>query len=173
MCLSCGDSYPVPIKRDFRRKMKHSTLRKMTAMQRIEMNRFWNELEEISNRLEEVRVDYDDECSTIEEAQNVLNETFECDNEVEAAFATCVTNADFCWCKKDERREEENESSYWSDTSFDERCSSGDVSEDDEGYQSFLSEKSSSEYHNLPLPPSFKETKQLLSKFHSEMKFLL
>ena len=58
----------MPVRREYRRRMKHLTVRKMTAVQRIEINRFWNELEDIFDRVEDVRAEY--ECSTIEEAEN-------------------------------------------------------------------------------------------------------
>ena len=45
----------MPARREFRTRMKRQTLRKQTAVQRIEMNRFWNELEEVFDRLEDVR----------------------------------------------------------------------------------------------------------------------
>ena len=69
MCSSCKEIFPLPSRREFRRRMKHSTIRKMTAVQRIEINRFWNELEDIFDKLEEKKVD--DEYSTLEEAENI------------------------------------------------------------------------------------------------------
>ena len=58
MCADCGDSYPVPARREYRRRMKHLTVRKITAVQRIEINRFWNELEDIFDRLEDIKEEY-------------------------------------------------------------------------------------------------------------------
>ena len=55
MCQSCLSDYPVPARREYRRRMKHLTIRKMTAVQRIEINRFWNELEVIFDRIEDVK----------------------------------------------------------------------------------------------------------------------
>merc|ERR1712129_168693 len=99
MCSSCGADYPVPGRREYRRRMKHLTMRKMTAVQRIEINRFWNELEDIFDKIEGVKVS---EISTIDEAQNRLNETVECDNEVEAAFDNFVAEDDLCLSHEDE-----------------------------------------------------------------------
>merc|ERR1712045_786441 len=85
--------YPVPARREFRTRMKRQTLRKQTAVQRIEMNRFWNELEEIFDRLEEREKV---EAKTIEEAENILNESLECDREVESAFQSS------CWSDQED-----------------------------------------------------------------------
>merc|ERR1711976_354650 len=74
--------------------MKRQTLRKRTSVQRIEMNRFWNDLEEVFDRLDDISID---KCSSIEEAQNILNETIECDREVETAFARVSDTIASCW----------------------------------------------------------------------------
>ena len=128
MCADCGDSYPVPARREYRRRMNHLTVRKITAVQRIEINRFWNELEEIFDRLEEVKEEYN--CSTIEEAENILNETVECDHEVESF----VAEENFCWCKQtksDTSYEEDNVSCYCSDASSSAGRSSSKLSQED------------------------------------------
>ena len=176
MCSSCGDSYPIPVRRDFRRRMKHLTRRKTTAVQRIEMNRFWNELEEISYRLEEARIEYEEQYCTIEEAQNKLNETFEWDNEVEAAFANGVVHDNECWCKQHtEGVEEENESSYWSDDDDD---GSSDTSDDDDfdeddGYVSFNNDDEVFSHTFLPHPPSLKDTRKLLAMLERDLNLLV
>eukprot|EP00090_Calanus_glacialis_P005503 TRINITY_DN14263_c0_g1_i2.p1 TRINITY_DN14263_c0_g1~~TRINITY_DN14263_c0_g1_i2.p1 ORF type:complete len:184 (+),score=54.62 TRINITY_DN14263_c0_g1_i2:34-585(+) len=170
MCSSCEDCYPVPVRREYRRRMKHLTVRKMTAVQRIEINRFWNELEDIFDRLEDVRAEY--ECSTIEEAENILNETAECDDEVEAAFTTYVDEDDTCLCKQSASvtsYEEDNVSCYCSETSSHGGRSSSQLSLED-GYISFHSQDSFQLYQSkyqkpLPLPPSFQQTKPMIEMF--------
>ena len=156
MCSSCEEIFPLPSRREFRRRMKHSTIRKMTAVQRIEINRFWNELEDIFDKLEEKKVD--DEYSTLEEAENILNETAECDNEVEAALDNYVEEP-HCDCKEDSFEEgycSENEDEHVRD-SF-QQFQSPQI------HQSFPCQ----EYpplHNLPLPPTFRQSKLLIEIF--------
>ena len=146
--------------------MKHLTIRKMTAVQRIEINRFWNELEDIFDRIEDVKVS---EISTIEEVQNRLNETVECDNEVEAAFANNVAQDDLSLCDQDKeggRHEEDNLSCYGSETSSHGGRSSSQLSllDHQDSYLSFQSQDDSL-LHSLPLPPSFQLSKTLLELF--------
>ena len=148
--------------------MKHLTVRKMTAVQRIEINRFWNELEDIFDRLEDVRAEY--ECSTIEEAENILNET--ADDEVEAAFTAYVDEDNICLCNQSlsvTSYEEDNVSCYCSETSSHGGRSSSQLSLED-GYVSFHSQDSFQLYQSkyqkpLPLPPSFQQTRPLLEMF--------
>merc|ERR1712233_71781 len=133
-------------------------MRKMSSTQRIEINRFWNELEDIFEKLEEKKVD--DKYSTIEEAENIMNETVECDNEVEAVLDNYVTES--------ERDCKEN----YSEEGY---CSGPEEEgEDRESYKVFQNQEihqffQPQEYpllHNLPLPPSFQQTKSLIEIFH-------
>ena len=153
----CQTSYyfPLPVRRNFRTNMKRITARKSTAVQRIEMNRFWNEMEEIFDRLED-RMEA--EGKTREEAENILNESLECDREVETAFqSSCSLD---CWCEKDD-----NVSGYSSDLQDDEEeddCVSPDVKND-----SLLSSPTYISYSDLPLPspPTINQTMHLLQTF--------
>merc|ERR1712243_35119 len=148
----------------FRKRMKHSTIMKMTAVQRIEINRFWNELEDIFDKLEEKKVDV--EYSTLEEAENILNETAECDNEVEATLDNYVEEP-HCDCKED---------------SFEEGyCSETEDDQDKDSFQdNFLSFKYEDDFlsyqhqNTLPLPPSFKQTRSIIELFsrNSQSYFL-
>ena len=142
------------------------TNRKMTAVQRIEINRFWNELEDVFDIMEKIKEDYD--CDTIEEAENILNETVECDREVETAFSSFVGEETFCWCKGGEscaRHEDDRVSGYGSGTE-----SSGGTSsilqDCQDGYVSFQSPDHPQQQSPLPLPPSFHQTKPLLEMLH-------
>ena len=164
MCSSCEEIFPLPSRREFRRRMKHSTIRKMTAVQRIEINRFWNELEDIFDKLEEKKVD--DEYSTLEEAENILNETAECDNEVEAALDNYVEEP-HCDCKEDSFEE-----GYCSETEDDQ-----DRDSSQDNFLSFKYEDDFLSYQHqktLPLPPSFKQTRSIIELFsrNSQSYFL-
>ena len=154
----CQAYYPLPARRNLRTNMKRITARKSTAVQRIEMNRFWNEMEEIFDRLEDRE---EMEGKTREEAENLLNESLECDREVESAFqSSCSLN---CWCEKDD-----NVSGYSSDLEEeeeeeDEDCCSPDVKND-----SLLASPTYISYSDLPLPspPTINQTMHLLQTFH-------
>merc|ERR1712130_1855 len=140
MCSSCQERFPIPTRRELRKRMKHSTMRKITSVQRIEINRFWNELEDIFEKLEEKKVD--DKYSTIEEAENIMNETVECDNEVEAVLDNYSEEG---YCSGPEEEEE-----------------------DREDFLSFQSQEDFLNYQHqkpLPLPPSFKQTRNILRLF--------
>ena len=144
--------------------MKHLTMRKMTAVQRIEINRFWNELEDIFDRIEDVKAA---KTSIIEEVQYRLNETVECDNEVETAFDNFVPAYILCLCDQDKsRHEEDNVSCYGSETSSHGGRSSSQLSllDHQDSYLSFQS-LDHSLLHYLPLPPSFQLSKPLLELF--------
>ena len=163
MCSSCEEIFPLPSRREFRRRMKHSTIRKMTAVQRIEINRFWNELEDIFDKLEEKKVD---EYSTLEEAENILNETAECDNEVEAALDNYVEEP-HCDCKEDSFEE-----GYCSETEDDQ-----DRDSSQDNFLSFKYEDDFLSYQHqktLPLPPSYKQTRSIIELFsrNSQSYFL-
>ena len=153
--------------------MKHLTMRKMTAVQRIEINRFWNELEDIFDRIEDVKAS---EISTTEEAQNRLNETVECDNEVEAAFDNFVAEDILCLCDQDKsRHEEDTVSCYGSETSSHGGRSSSQLSllDHQDSYLSFRSQDDFLSYQSkhqkpLPLPPSFQQTKTLVELFNKK-----
>ena len=155
---SCLSTFPTPPRRDLRVNMKRNTPRKMTAVQRIEMNRFWNELEEIFDRLEEREKV---EAKTIEEAENILNESLECDREVETAFQSpCSPD---CWCEKDDNNVS-GYSSYLEDEEEeeDESCVSPDVNND-----SLLASPTYISFSDLPLPspPTINQTMHLLQTF--------
>ena len=55
MCCTCGadEAFPLPPRRERRTSMKKMTLRKMSSQDRINMNRFWNEMEDFYTRQEE------------------------------------------------------------------------------------------------------------------------
>ena len=132
--------YPLPARRNLRTNMKRITARKSTAVQRIEMNRFWNEMEEIFDRLEDRE---EMEGKTMEEAENLLNESLECDREVESAFqSSCSLN---CWCEKDD-----NVSGYSSDLEEEEEDEEEDCGSPDVANDSLLAYK----YYRLHNPPS-------------------
>ena len=153
--------YPVPARREFRTRMKRQTRRKQTAVQRIEMNRFWNELEEVFDRLEDVRTEV--KVDNIEEAENVLNETFECDREVETVFANGLSLQYSCWCQKphdipdnDDDGDVSGYSSHFEDETEDEDEESG--LEDDSLLTSPCSYFSYGADLELPLPPPLDKT---------------
>ena len=82
---------PDPLTRSYRRVMKPRLPRKVTASARINLNRFWNELEEFYNRYDQrkekpvVRLpDYttDSWDHDREAAENQLNESLQQDNNI-------------------------------------------------------------------------------------------
>ena len=168
LALPCDcDHYPLPARPDFRTTMKRQTRRKLTAVQRIEMNRFWNELEDIFDRLDDIKVEH--KVDSIEEAENILNETIECDKEVESAFINGLNHGPACWCEKHGDEDEDDDdvsgySSHFEDDEDDESVSSpsSHLDQDDSlltspsGYISF---------DDLPLPPSFDKTILSLQHF--------
>ena len=156
LCCCHHTAFPLPARRDLRTNMKRITPRKVTAVQRIEMNRFWNEMEEIFDRLEARE---HSEVKTIEEAENILNESLECDREVESAFQSC-------WWEKDD-----NVSGYSSDLEDeedeeDEEDDCGSLSPDVNN-DSLLASPTYISYDDLPLPlpPNMKQTISLLASF--------
>ena len=52
MCLECQQIFPLPGRRSLRRRMKRSTQRKKSSAERININRFWNEMEDFLDRFE-------------------------------------------------------------------------------------------------------------------------
>ena len=146
-------------RRQFRVTMKPRTPRKATASQRIEINRFWNELEEILDRLEDIKLQY--AVDTNEEAENILNEAVECDREVETAFSLSGGELE-CWCKR--RPGSDEVSGYNSDDSQAETPSWPEEEEEEE--VDWLVD--GSDYlrcEDLPLPPSFQQTRELLASW--------
>merc|ERR1712130_61041 len=110
MCSSCQERFPIPTRRELRKRMKHSTMRKITSVQRIEINRFWNELEDIFEKIEDKKVD-DKYSYSLEEAENIMNETVECDNEVAESECDCKENySEEGYCSGPEEEEEDRES---------------------------------------------------------------
>ena len=150
--------YPVPARREFRTTMKRQTLRKQTAVQRIEMNRFWNELEEVFDRLEDVRAEA--KVENVEEAENVLNETLECDREVETLFASGLSHQYSCWCEKPHDKDDDGDVSGYSSNFEDEEEDEyeGSVLEDDSLLTSPCSYFSYEADLELPLPPPLDKT---------------
>ena len=58
MCCECDTAaYPLPPRRERRRRMKRETSRKHSAQDRINMNRFWNEMEEFYSRQQEEKTE--------------------------------------------------------------------------------------------------------------------
>ena len=153
--------FPVPAKRDFRTRMKRQTPRKQTAGQRIAMNRFWNELEEVFNRLEDVRLEAGVE--TLEEAENVLNETLECDREVETLLAGGLSLQNSCWCQKGEvildKEEDDGDVSGYSSHFEDEEEEEEDEESGAEDDSLLTSPCSYFSFEaDLPLPPPLDQT---------------
>ena len=91
-----ADIFPLPPTRSYKKTMKATTRRKLTSSTRINLNRFWNELEEFYDRYEErkennnnnrvVLPDWSRDNTDREEAENRMNESIECDREVEQVF---------------------------------------------------------------------------------------
>ena len=72
MCKDCEYSvYPLPTRRSYRTLMKNTTKRKLSSTTRINVNKFWNQLEDFNTRREEELRDM---------------ETIECNLEVEKVF---------------------------------------------------------------------------------------
>ena len=143
--------------------MKKLTPRKLTAVQRIEMNRFWNELEDIFNRLDDINVEHKVDC--IEEAENILNETIECDKEVESAFAN-GSNTISCWCQKS--ISDGDVSGYGSnldEDDDDDEYDSSPNSPSDQDDSLLTSPNSYVSFDDLPLPPAFDKTLITLQNF--------
>ena len=170
MTLSCDcgfnseQLYPLPARRDFRTKMKRQTKRKLTAGQRIEMNRFWNELEEIFDRLDNIKVE---KVDSYEEAENILNETLECDKEVESAFLN-ASNGYSCWCEKPDLTDDGDVSGYSSnyDDDDDDDDLDSNLSLTEDGDDSLLTSPCSYiSFDYLPMPPSFDKTLINLKNF--------
>ena len=157
--------YPVPARREFRTRMKRQTLRKQTAVQRIEMNRFWNELEEVFDRLEDVRAGA--KVDNIEEAENVLNETLECDREVETLFASGLSHQYSSWCEKPHDKDDDGDVSGYSSNfeDEDEEEYEGSALEDDSLLTSPCSYFSFEADLELPLPPPLDKTLSSLRHF--------
>ena len=149
--------YPLPARRNLRTNMKRMTARKSTAVQRIEMNRFWNEMEEIFDRLEDRE---EVEGRTREEVENILNESLECDREVESAFQSSCSLS--CWCEKDDNNVSGYSSYLEDEEEEDESCVSPDVNND-----SLLASPTYISYSDLPLPspPTINQTMLLLQTF--------
>ena len=132
---------------------------------RIEINRFWNELEEILDRLEDIKLQY--AVDTIEEAENILNESVECDREVETAFSWSGGELE-CWCKR--RPGSDEVSGYNTDDSQAETPSWLEEEEVGslEGKEGVGWSVDGSDYQRceeLPLPPSFQQTRELLASW--------
>ena len=122
------------------------------------MNRFWNELEDIFERLDDINVEH--KVDSIEDAENILNETIECDKEVETVFAQINDNKLSCWCEKerDVNSDVSGYSSHFEDD--DEEDSDEDFNSSYDEDDSLLTSPSCSyvSFDHLPLPPSLDKT---------------
>ena len=128
------------------------------------MNRFWNELEEIFDRLDDITIEH--KVDSIEEAENILNETLECDKEVESAFSQPQDNLLSCWCEKDDHSDGDV-SGYSSNFEDDEaEADSSFDSSYDEDDSLLASPSSYVSFDYLPLPPSFDKTLSQLKITH-------
>ena len=170
MCKYCDkmEYYPLPVRRSFSKTLKHVTARKQTSITRINMNKFWNEMEEFNDRRTEEYLDLD---------------TYHCDLEVEEVFVSnkeLVNPADW-----------EQDSAYNSfnnsctpeslcDCSIDTSASPDYAVESPEpspipSYQQYdlPSPPASPVCANLPSPPSFSRTKHFLDMVNSMNSFSL
>ena len=84
-CLNMSN--PEPLTRNYRRVMKPRLPRKITASARINLNRFWNELEEFYNRY-----DQRTEKPVVKLLPEYTTDTF--DHKREAAEKTVTFSAD-------------------------------------------------------------------------------
>jgi hypothetical protein len=84
MCSDCDSpttDYPLPPRRERRRSMKKMTSRKVSSQDRININRFWNEMEDFYSRQQ-------DELAAC---------TWSCDREVEAVTGRAESPAGSCY----------------------------------------------------------------------------
>ena len=142
MCLDCQMGYPLPQRRSLRMRMKRDTPRKKSSSERININRFWNEMEEFLDKLEN---------------DNFITTTFDCDEEIESVFSARYS------AKVISEDEDDNVSCYCSRSScYSSRAESvssnsstpGQLSQDieDDQYQYPLLYYTSN-HSALPLPP--------------------
>ena len=84
-CLNCDcqSAYPLPARRSYRRSLKPLTRRKLSAQNRIHMNSFWNQLEDLVANRQVEETSY-----VIDWEVNTDPETLACDREVEAVFSS-------------------------------------------------------------------------------------
>ena len=142
MCLSCdgADTFPVPLRREYRRRMKHSTARKVTALHRIELNRLWNDLEDMGqNRSKESQKDCLDQSIYCFEAIGLRDQSCQCDvllQDDEGPWSKCYCSLLF------EGHYETEEDSYFSNTEQQFYCLP--------------------RHQRLPHPPSFQQTRNLV-----------
>ena len=159
MCRECDNQafYPLPPRRSYRQPMKHMSERKRSAASRINMNQFWNQLEEFSMRREENTVDLD---------------TLQCDEEVEMVFRL----------EQEDRQELSDHEEYFSAASTDSSCYCSVNSEHNSPLffppspqqpKSFLSSIDQQQTRSLPLPPSFKQSRPLLELMENLRSFTL
>ena len=139
MCCECETAaYPLPPRRERRRRMKRETSRKHSAQDRINMNRFWNEMEEFYSRQQEEKT-----------------EEWRCDWEVEQAMMV-VSLVD-----PGRREEEEDRISCYSSASS---SFSGSISSTPSSPNKLFSPLDmTSEVPSLPMPPSIPQTRALLT----------
>ena len=149
MCGECDNEtyFPLPQRRSYRTSMKYISLRKRSAASRINMNQFWNQLEEFSTRREEETVDL---------------ETLQCDEEVELVFRL-----------EQEDMEELSDEEYFSAGSADSSCYCSVSSGSNSPLLPLFPSSSSSQTKSLPLPPSFNQTKPLLELMENLRSFTL
>ena len=141
MCCECDSaSFPLPPRRERRRTMKRTTSRKHSAQDRINMNRFWNEMEEFYSRQHEEKV-----------------EEWRCDQEVEQAMMM-VRLGDHGSLEE----EEDRISCYSSASSSFSESISSTPSSPSRGIPPRLDPTSPVALSILPMPPSIPQTRALL-----------
>ena len=141
MCCECDSaSFPLPPRRERRRTMKRTTSRKHSAQDRINMNRFWNEMEEFYSRQHEEKV-----------------EEWRCDQEVEQAMMM-VRLGDHGSLEE----EEDRISCYSSASSSFSESISSTPSSPSRGIPPRLDPTSPVVLSILPMPPSIPQTRALL-----------
>ena len=141
MCCECDSaSFPLPPRRERRRTMKRTTSRKHSAQDRINMNRFWNEMEEFYSRQHEEKV-----------------EEWRCDQEVEQAMMM-VRLGDHGSLEE----EEDRISCYSSASSSFSESISSTPSSPSRGIPQRLDPTSPVLLPMLPMPPSIPQTRALL-----------
>jgi len=152
MCNLCNNEerFPLPTRRSYRRTMKKVTKRKLSSQSRININQFWNQIEEFQYRREDEIVDI---------------ETLECDREVEQVF------------KKDELFEEfSDEDQFYSATGSADStyyCSATGETPSPVWFVSYPQPSPPSPMFKLPQPPSFSQSKHLLELARSFKSFTL
>ncbi len=171
MCKHCYnlEYYPLPQRRSFSRPLKHISRRKATAATRINVNRFWNEMEEFNERRTEEYLDLD---------------TYTCDLEVQEVFV--AASSKLAGSQQDDWEQDSAYDSFNSSCSPDSLCEcsvasplvpSPAESPVHPSYHQFdlpsPPPSMPAEDFSLPSPPSFTRTKHFLDMINSMSSFSL